>query len=85
MAAPNDEGPALATPAPQNTTNTNSAIVAQHDAERKAFTTLRATAAERGMGLYRIQGGFLLAWGSTFRELRTLDEVGALLLRLGVR
>ena len=45
---------------------------------------MRANAARRGMGLYRIADGFLLCWHSTFRELDTLDEVEALLARLEV-
>ena len=85
MAAPNDEGPALATPAPQNTPP-NDGIVADLAAERKAFTTLQAQAALAGCELHALAaGGFLLSrWGLT-RELRSIDEVRQMLAQMGCR
>lgn len=67
---------------PEDTTNTH--ILADLDAGRKAYVTMQATAATAGCALYELSTGkFLLTrWGLS-RELPDLRAVGALLAQLG--
>lgn len=60
--------------------NTDTAIVADLDAERKAFTTLQARYAMAGFSLIELSGGSLLA--SRWNLTRPLPDAHAALLFL---
>ncbi len=83
----NDEGPVLATPTPQEQTQTDHAIVPAGDAERKEFANASALAARAGCTLHELaSGGYLLGRWSMCRELPDLRAVHAMLARMtGVR
>ena len=88
MAAPQmgAPGPVAAGSQAQGQSTTDTAIVSDLDASRKAYLTLQARAAINGVSLYELAGGkFLLCKFGLSRELDSLHAVAKLLAALGVR
>lgn len=81
MGAPKGNGPDAANDRPAKQ-NTDAAIFAENDHERKRFATLAARAAIKGHVLQRLTSGYLLSrWGHA-RQFVDLDTAEAMLRRI---